>query len=120
MTAEDIKLSIQVPDPVIISRTVEVHCGTSCVTLRQVMGPTDQDWTVYEGDGFDQGRNKGLVGKVDKAPRGDSPEGLIPWASDLVTRRERKKLALGAVGRVVDDAPHEAVEHGDQPAPDPS
>jgi hypothetical protein len=109
VSVEEIRLDVQVPESVTVARIVEVHCGASRVTIRQVMGPSDEEWTVYEGDGFDQGRNKGLVGKIDKAPRGDTAEALLPWASDLVTRRERKRLALAALVHVVDDQPH-AVE----------
>jgi hypothetical protein len=109
VSVEEIRLDVEVPEPSTVARTVEVRCGASCVTIRQVMSARDEDWTVYEGDGFDQGRNKGTVGKIEKAPRGDNAEELIPWASDLVTRRERKRLALAALGRQVDDQPH-AVE----------
>lgn len=105
MTVEQICLDVDVPEPVSIARIVEVHCGASKVTIRQVMGTSDQDWTVYEGDGFDQGRNMGLVGKIDKAPNEANPEALIPWASDLVARRERRRLALAALGNVVNDQP---------------
>ena len=106
MTAESITLDIEVPEAVVTSRTVEVACGDSFVTIRQVMGRTDADWTVYEGDAFDIGRNKGLVGKIDKAPTAANSEELVPWAADLVTRRERAKRATIALRRQADDQPH--------------
>lgn len=103
MNAESITLSIEVLDPVVTARTVEVRCGRSFVTIRQVMGRTDEEWTVYEGDSFDQGRNKGLQGKVRDAPTYALAEDLIGWATELVTRRERTNLATAALQKHVGD-----------------
>lgn len=102
MTAESITLDIEVPQTAVTSRTVEVRCGNSFVTIRQVMGRTDEEWTVYEGDSFDQGRNKGLQGKVNEAPTYNNSEDLVPWATELVRRRERKNLATAALNKHVD------------------
>jgi len=118
VTTETITFSVDVPEAAAVPRVIEVECGDSRVTLRQVMGRTDRDWTVYEGDGFDQGRNKGLVGQVENAPRAENPDDLISWAADLVTRRERARLATFALRRVADDKPHRVQDHDDQPAPD--
>jgi hypothetical protein len=101
MTAEDITLSVETPPVVITARTLEVSCGDSYVTIRQVMGRGDE-WTVYESDG----RQMGLVGKVDSAPNAATSEELVPWAADLVTRRERARMARRALAQVVDDKPH--------------
>lgn len=105
MTAEDITLSVETPQVVITARTLEVRCGDSYVTLRQVMGRTDE-WTVYEQDG----RQMGLVGKVDNAPNAPTSEELLPWAADLVARRERARLARRALSQAVDDRPHPVKE----------
>jgi hypothetical protein len=118
MNTETITFSVKVPEAAAVPRVIEVECGDSRVTVRQVMGRTDRDWTVYEGDGFDQGRNKGLVGQVTNAPRAESPDDLIPWAADLVTRRERARLALFALQKVADDKPHPIPDHDGQPATD--
>lgn len=101
-TAEDITLTVQTPQVVAVARALEVRCGDSYVTLRQVMSRSDDEWTVYEQDG----RQKGVVGKVDNAPIAATSEELLPWAADLVTRRERARLARRALSQAVDDAPH--------------
>lgn len=113
MTAEEITLEFTVPEPLTIARTLEVRCGESRVTVRQVMGTGDDEWTVYEGDSFDIGRNKGLVGKVANAPTAGNAEAVIPWAADLVVRRERRRLAVATLQGLTDDQPH-AVEEPDE------
>lgn len=102
MTRQTIVLEVDTPDVVVMARVLEVGCGDSYVTIRQVMGPSDNDWTVYKG----RGREQGLVGKVDNAPYAPNPSELIDWASDLVTRMEHASLARAALGQQLDDKPH--------------
>lgn len=111
MNAEVVTLKIECPDPVVIARTVEVACGGSYVTLRQIMSRSDDEWTVYEGEG----RDRGLVAKVANAPHAETSEHLLPWAVDLVTRRERKRLADAALRSQIDDRPHPVPDDDDQP-----
>lgn len=115
MTDERIAFRIRVPEVVVTGRVIEVSCGDSVVALHQVMGANDRDWTVYEVHRYGY---QGLVGKVDHAPITRTSEELIPWAADLVTRRQRALLSEAAVRRMIDSKPRPVQDDDNQQAPD--
>lgn len=91
MTAEEIRLDVESPPMVAIPRVIEVACGESYVTVKQMDGRTGRRWTVYSNDGA------GMSGPVHEAPTGTDAEQVLPWAKERARLLERERLSFAAL-----------------------
>lgn len=98
MSGEVITVNIEPPEVVAIARTLEVACGDSYVTIKQLDGRRGIKWTVYSNDG------QGMSMPVQEAPTGPTSEDVLPWASEYVRRKERESLAYADLRRKLGDA----------------
>jgi len=106
MSLVNIKLTLQTPEVQEIPRTIEVSCGDSFVTVKQLDGRRGKKWTVYSSDGV------GMSGPVMEAPNGATAEDVLPWARERVRLMERERLCFKALRDQLGDA---MPPKGDQP-----
>lgn len=98
MTAEVISLSVEPPAVEDVPRVIEVACGDSFVTVKQVDGRSGRRWTVYSNDGA------GMNGPIQAAPLGESPDTVLPWARERARLMERERLSYAALKARLGDA----------------
>lgn len=91
-------VAIEPPEVEDIPRTIEVRCGDSYVTVRQMGGRQSNRWTVCSLDG------QGMNGAIEQAPVASDAAGVLPWAHELVRRKERERLAYAELRRKLGDA----------------
>lgn len=89
---------VEPPEVKVIPRTIEVACGDSYVTIKQMDGRRGRKWTVYSNDGH------GMNGPIQEAPVGAGFDDVLPWANELVRRTERERLAYAELRRKLGDA----------------
>lgn len=98
MSGEVLTVAIEPPEVEAIPRTIEVRCGDSYVTVKQMSGRQSDRWTAYNLDG--QGMNM----PIEQAPVAPDAAGVLPWAHELVRRKERERLAYAELRRKLGDA----------------
>jgi hypothetical protein len=98
VSTEVLTLSVEPPEVEAIARTIEVRCGDSYVTVKQMDGRLGRKWTVYNMDG------RGMNGPIQEAPVGPDAAEVLPWAHELVRRKERERLAYAELRRKLGDA----------------
>lgn len=98
MTAEEIRLAVEPPPVRDIPRVIEVACGESYVTVKQMDGRAGRKWTVYSNDGA------GMSGPVMEAPTGPTPDEVLPWARERARLLERERLSFSALRKQLGDA----------------
>lgn len=98
MSGEVITVNIEPPEVEVIPRSIEVRCGDSYVTVKQISGRQSDRWTVYNLDG--QGMNM----PIEPAPVGPEAAEVLPWAHAYVRAKERERLAYNELRRKLGDA----------------
>lgn len=93
MTAEEIRLAVEPPEVQAVPRVVEVACGDSYVTVKQLDGRRGLKWSVYSNDGA------GMNGPIQESPNGATLEAVLPWAHERVRLMERERLSFAALRR---------------------
>lgn len=94
---EVLTVPIEPPGVETISRVIEVACGDSYATVKQISGRQGDRWTVFSQDG------QGMNGPIPEAPVGDDAGAVLPWAQELVRRKERHRLAYAELRRKLGD-----------------
>lgn len=97
MRTEVLTVAIEPPGVETTCRVIEVTCGESYVTVKQLSGRQGDKWTVFSLDGA------GLSGPIPEAPVGADAGAVLPWAQELVRRRERERLAYAELRRKLGD-----------------
>ena len=99
----NINFTVRPPDVLAIPRDIEVVCGETFVSIRQMDGRLGARWTVFNREG------RGIYGPMQEAPTGAETADVLPWARSYVLEVERKRLAHLMLNRILDDY---------EPAPD--
>lgn len=98
MTAEHITLDVEPPEVIETPRVIEVRCGNSFVTVKQLDGRMGVKWTVYNLDGA------GMSGPVQESPTCATAGEVLPWARERVQLMERERLSFAALRRHLGDS----------------